>query len=56
MDETNKPLYMQDHKSGDVYQILSVIKDRSNEENFELDTDIIFGEDEEYVKYEDYER
>ena len=31
MDSSSQPLYVEDHRSGDVYQLLDVIKDRSDE-------------------------
>ena len=42
MDGGNQPLYMKDHKSGDVYQMLNVIKDRRNSYNSGQGSDINF--------------
>lgn len=49
MDTSNKPLYIKDHKSGDVYQMLSVIKERTDEENSSGQGSDINFEDEEDV-------
>ena len=47
MDKNNTPLYIEDHKSGDVYQVLQVIKDRTDEVDTQFGSDINFEEDSE---------
>ena len=46
MDSSNQPLYVKDHRSGDVFQMLNVLKDRS-EEDTESFSSLINLEDEE---------
>ena len=45
MDKNNQPLYVKDHSSGDVFQMLDVLKDRS-ESDTESFSSLINQEDE----------
>ncbi len=45
MDSSNEPLYVKDNKSGDVYQMLNVLKDRSEDENASFSSYINFNEE-----------
>ena len=51
MDKNNQPLYMKDHKSGEVYQVLDVLKDDSEANDESFSTNINIEEEEEEVNY-----
>ncbi len=46
MDSNNKPLYIEDHKSGDLYQVLNILKDRTEQDSvFDSDMSLNVGEE-----------
>ncbi len=45
MDSSNEPPYVKNNKSGDVYQMLNVIKDRSEDDNASFNSHINFNEE-----------
>ena len=57
MDKTNQPLYMKDHKSGEVYQVLNLLKDESEANDDSFNSNINLEEEEEEkeeeVNYQD---
>ena len=55
MMASNQPLYVEDHKSSDVYQVLDVIKDRSEELTSSYSSHINSEEQEEFEQVDNYD-
>ena len=46
MDINNKPLYIEDHRSGDLYQVLNILKDRTEQDSvFDSDISLNVGDE-----------
>ena len=52
MYSKSQPLYFKDHKSGDVYQVLNVLKDRSEGDDAYLSSHINSDDSEEEFEEE----